>query len=219
MDQRLSDYFDTYYPERYYERRSDAWQTIGVLPSDVTLPRGAGGLRQGQVLGFYNRRTRSSSTPAMPISTGSSSSSLTRAHARDRRPALRPRPSGRPGDARSEDEPFEAALGIVEKIENHFATQVIIRYPNPDSARSGGRGRARSRRSSPVELQAFPYTAGQRFADELSDAERACRDGRTHSTRSRPRPSRCFTPSKFPDEDGVCVDVADLGSHLRSRLA
>ena len=35
MDRRLADYLRTYYPERFYARRSEAWQTIGALPRDV----------------------------------------------------------------------------------------------------------------------------------------------------------------------------------------
>ena len=146
MDQRLSDYFDTYYPERYYERRSDAWQTIGVLPGDVTYLEALDAYQQGQVLGFYNSQNEEL------VYTGDADldriEQFVLAHELTHAIDDQHFDLDRLDDLamRCEDEPFEAALGIVEGSANHFATQVIIRYPNPDVGSipegDGGRGPA-----------------------------------------------------------------------------
>jgi hypothetical protein len=54
MDHRLADYFDAYYPKRFYARRSDAWATIGAIPRDMGILEALNNYQQGQVLGYYN---------------------------------------------------------------------------------------------------------------------------------------------------------------------
>jgi hypothetical protein len=208
MDRRLSDYFDTYYPERYYERRSDAWQTIGVLPGDVTYLEALDAYQQGQVLGFYNSQNEEL------VYTGDADldriEQFVLAHELTHAIDDQHFDLDRLDDLvlRCEDEAFEAALGIVEGSANHFATQVIIQFPNADigSIPEGGAGEV-----PPfiVEIQAYPYTAGQRFADELSDANgpSAIDDALdTFPTTTE----QVLHPAKFPDEEGVSVDVADF---------
>ena len=57
IDRRLRRYLESYYPERFYARRSDAWQTIGVLPKDVGYLEAIDAYQQGQVLGFYDSQS------------------------------------------------------------------------------------------------------------------------------------------------------------------
>ena len=211
MDRRLSDYFDAYYPERYYARRSEAWQTIGALPGDVGYLEALDAYQQGQVLGFYNSQNEEL------VYTGDAEldriEQFVLAHELTHAIDDQHFDLDRLDDlvVRCEDEPFEAALGIVEGSANHFATQVLIRYPSLSDVGSipGGGPPARSRPSSwssrPIPTR--PGSGSRMSCPTRTGPPRST----TRSTRSRPRPSRSSTPSKFPDEVGVSVDVADFG--------
>jgi hypothetical protein len=209
MDRRLGDYLDAYYPERYYERRSRAWQTIGALPSDVGYLEALEAYQQGQVLGFYNSQNEelvyTGDVHLNRIEQFVLAHELTHAiddqhFDLDRLDEI---------VMRCEDEEFLAALGIVEGSANHFATQVIIRFPITDvGSIPGGDGVA----VPPFfeELQAYPYTLGQRFADALSDANGpSAIDAALQVFPSTTE--QVLHPSKFPDEEGESVDVADFG--------
>jgi hypothetical protein len=208
MDRRLGDYFDTYYPEPYYERRSDAWQTIGVLPGDVTYLEALDAYQQGQVLGFYNSQNEEL------VYTGDADldriEQFVLAHELTHAIDDQHFDLDRLDDLamRCEDEPFEAALGIVEGSANHFATQVIFQFPNPDVGSIPG-GDAAEVPPFFVELQAFPYTAGQRFADELSDANGSSAIDDALDTFPTTT-EQVLHPDKFPDEAGTTVEVADF---------
>ena len=62
MDRRLRKYFDAYYPEEYYDRRSQAWQTIGALPGTSATSRAWPRTSRARCWASTTRRTRSSST-------------------------------------------------------------------------------------------------------------------------------------------------------------
>ena len=110
---------------------------------------------------------------------------------------------------RCEDEPFQAALGIVEGSANHFATQVLIRFGVSETGSIPDGGPAGEVPPFITEFQAYPYTIGQRFADALSDADgpRAIDDAlETFPTTTE----QVMHPEKFPDEAGEAVDVPDF---------
>ena len=50
----LTSAFDDTYPKAFYDRRTVAWQTIGVIPTDVTIRDAMLAFQTGQVVGFYN---------------------------------------------------------------------------------------------------------------------------------------------------------------------
>src|SRR5918996_808565 len=129
MDRRLGDYFDAYYPKRSYARRSAAWQTIGALPSDVGYLEALDAYQQGQVLGFYNSQNEelvyTGDATLDRIEQFVLAHELT--HAIDDQHFDLDRLDGLVG--RCQEERFQAALGIVEGSANHFATQVLIRFP------------------------------------------------------------------------------------------
>jgi len=209
MDRRLGAYLDAYYPERYYARRSRAWQTIGALPNDIGYLEALDAYQQGQVLGFYNSQNEEL------VYTGDANldrieqfvlaHELT--HAIDDQHFNLDRLDGMA--IRCEDEEFLAALGIVEGSANHFATEVIFRFPIEEigTIPSGGGGGV-----PPFfeEIQAYPYTLGQRFADALSDANGpSAIDAALQAFPTTTE--QILHPSKFPDESGETVDVADFG--------
>jgi hypothetical protein len=209
IDRRLRAYFDAYYPARLYARRSEAWQTIGALPSDVGYLEALDAYQQGQVLGFYNSQNEelvyTGDADLNRIEQFVLAHELTHAiddqhFDLDRLDVM---------VQRCDEERFQAALGVVEGSANHFATQVLIRFPVPETGSIPGGDPAGEVPPLIVEILAYPYTVGQRFADALSDANgpSAIDDAlRTFPTTTE----QVLHPSKFPDEVGEAVDVADF---------
>jgi hypothetical protein len=209
IDRRLRRYLDVYYPKRFYRRRSDAWQTIGAIPPNVGILQAYDAYQQGQVLGFYDSQNEEL------VYTGDAdldrlehfvlAHELTHAiddqhFDLDRLDEL---------VMRCADESFQAALGAVEGSANHFATQVLIRFPV--AATGSVPDDASTERVPPLMLEifAYPYTAGQLFADALADeggpaaVNRALRRFPTTT-------EQVLHPSKYPDEVAERVDVPDL---------
>lgn len=208
MDRRLTDYLDTYYPERFYARRSEAWQTIGALPRDVGYLEAIDAYQQGQVLGFYNSQNEelvyTGDAELNRIEQFVLAHELT--HAIDDQHFDLDRLDGLV--TRCQEERFQAALGIVEGSANHFATQVLIRFPIQEVGSIPEDG---TQEVPPfiVDLQAYPYTTGQRFADALSDADgpSAIDDAlETFPTTTE----QVMHPTKFPHEAAEAVEVADF---------
>jgi hypothetical protein len=208
MDRRLRGYFDAYYPERFYARRSDAWATIGAIPRNVGILEALDAYQQGSVLGFYNSQNEEL------VYTGDAdldriehfvlAHELT--HAIDDQHFDLDRLDRMV--VRCDEEPFQAALGVVEGSANHFATQVLFRFPVSETGSVPG-GSEDPVPPMIVELQAYPYTDGQRFVDALADeggpaaVDRALRTFPTTT-------EQVLHPSKFPDEVGEPVDVPDF---------
>jgi hypothetical protein len=208
MDRRLADYLDTYFPKRFYARRSEAWQTIGALPGDVGYLEAIDAYQQGQVLGFYNSQNEelvyTGDAELNRIEQFVLAHELT--HAIDDQHFDLDRLDGLV--ARCQEERFQAALGIVEGSANHFATQVLINFPIQEVGSIPEDG---TQEVPPfiVDLQAYPYTTGQRFADTLSDANgpSAIDDAlETFPTTTE----QVMHPTKFPHEVGESLDVPDF---------
>jgi hypothetical protein len=209
MDRRLRVYFDAYYPERFYARRSDAWATIGAIPRDVDILEALDTYQQGQVLGFYNSQNEEL------VYTGDAEldriEHFVLAHELTHAIDDQHFDLDRLDDMviACEDEPFQAALGVVEGSANYFATQVLFRFPVSETGSVPGGGSAGPVPPLIVELQAYPYTAGQLFADALADEggpaaiDRALRRFPTTT-------EQILHPSKFPDEAGEQVEVPDF---------
>jgi hypothetical protein len=54
IDRRLTKNFDKSYPVDFYDRRSQAWGTIGVIPAGRASATRCSPFQTGQVVGFYN---------------------------------------------------------------------------------------------------------------------------------------------------------------------
>lgn len=208
MDRRLRDYFDAYYPKRFYARRSDAWATIGAIPRNVGILEALNTYQQGQVLGYYNSQNEEL------VYTGDATldrvEHFVLAHELTHAIDDQHFDLDRLDDmvVHCDDEIFQAALGVVEGSANHFATQVLFRYPAeaPGSVSGGSAGNV-----PPLitELQAYPYTAGQRFVDALADQGGPAavnRALRTFPTTTE----QILHPSKFPGDVAKPVDVPDF---------
>jgi hypothetical protein len=209
IDRRLREYLDVYYPKRFYARRSDAWGTIGAIPRNVGILGAIDAYQQGQVLGFYDSQN------GELVYTGDADldrlEHFVLAHELTHAIDDQHFDLDRLDDlvVRCDDEPFQAALGIVEGSANHFATQVLLRFPVAATGSGSGDGPAAEVPPLMLEIFAYPYTAGQRFADALADAggpaavDRALRAFPTTT-------EQILHPSKYPDDVAEPVDVPDF---------
>jgi hypothetical protein len=209
IDRRLREYLDAYYPKRFYARRSDAWATIGAIPRNVGILQAVDAYQRGQVLGFYDSQN------GELVYTGDADldriEHFVLAHELTHAIDDQHFDLDRLDDLvmRCEDESFQAALGIVEGSANHFATQVLFRFPVAAAGSAPGSGSAGEVPPFMVEIFAYPYTAGQRFADALADA-----GGQTAVDRAlRTFPTtteQILHPSKYPNDVAEPVDVPDF---------
>lgn len=209
IDRRLREYLDVYYPKRFYARRSDAWATIGAIPRDVGILGAIDAYQQGQVLGFYDSQN------GELVYTGDADldrlEHFVLAHELTHAIDDQHFDLDRLDDlvVRCDDEPFQAALGIVEGSANHFATQVLLRFPVSATGSGSGDGPAAEVPPLMLEIFAYPYSAGQRFADALADeggpaaVDRALRRFPTTT-------EQVLHPSKYPDDVSERVDVPDF---------
>jgi hypothetical protein len=209
IDRRLREYLDVYYPKRFYARRSDAWATIGAIPRNVGILGAIDAYQQRQVLGFYDSQN------GELVYTGDAD--LDRLEhfvlAHELTHAIDDQHFGldRLDDlvVRCDDETFQAAVGIVEGSANHFATQVLLRFPVAATGSGSGDGPAAEVPPLMLEIFAYPYTAGQRFAAALADAGGPAavnRALRTFPTTTE----QILHPSKYPDDVAETVDVPDF---------
>jgi hypothetical protein len=168
IDRRLARYFDQYYPRRPYARRTLAWRTIGAIPPGIGILEALRRYQQGQVLGFYNSQNEelvyTGDEELSRIEQFILAHELTHAiddqhFDLDRLDEI---------SLTCDDERFLAALGAVEGSANHFATEVIIRFPISEIGEIPGGG-AQGVPPMITQLQAFPYTSGQAFVDQLAD--------------------------------------------------
>ncbi len=208
IDHRLRTYFRASYPERFYDRRTDAWATIGAIPRGVGILEALNRYQQGQVLGFYNSQNEelvyTGDEDLNRIEQFVLAHELTHAiddqhFDLDRLDVLA---------QTCNDERFQAALGAVEGSANYFATQVSLRFPISELGELGGGG-LNGVPPLIVELQAYPYTAGQAFVDSLADeGGPAAVDG---ALRSFPvTTEQVLHPSAYPADRPTRVDVPDF---------
>lgn len=168
IDRRLRRYFEVFYPRGFYARRTEAWTTIGAIPRDVGILEALGRYQQGQVLGFYNSQNEelvyTGDEELSRIEQFILAHELTHAiddqhFDLDRLDEL---------SLTCDDERFQAALGVVEGSANHFATQVIFRFPIEEIGDIPG-GNPAGVPPMIQDLQEYPYTDGLRFVDALAD--------------------------------------------------
>ena len=137
IDRRLTRNFDKTYPVDFYERRSQAWGTIGVIPAGASIRDALLAFQTGQVVGFYNPANK------QLVYIGDTDLSLTErfilAHELTHAIDDQHFGLGRLDSiaAKCDDEAFTAGLGAIEGSAQFFATQVILRFPSdaPDRRR------------------------------------------------------------------------------------
>lgn len=214
IDLRLEKNFEKTYPVDFYDRRSQAWGTIGVIPAGTSIRDALLTFQTGQVVGFYNPAN------GKLVYIGDTDLSLTERYilAHELTHAIDDQNFGLgridPIAARCDDEAFAAALGAVEGSAQFFATQVIVRFPQEATADGGGdAGSLDGVPAFIVDLQLWPYTAGLAFVQRLQEeggTERVNEALRTFPVSTE----QIIHPERWPNDVPQPVDVPDLGSEL-----
>jgi hypothetical protein len=208
IDRRLAHYFDVYYPRRSYARRTLAWRTIGAIPPGIGILEALGRYQQGQVLGFYNSQNEelvfTGDQEISRIEQFILAHELTHAiddqhFDLDRLDEL---------SLTCDDERFLAALGVVEGSANHFATEVIFRFPIAEIGELPG-GSAEGVPPMITQIQAYPYTSGQAFVDHLAD-EGGVPAVNAALRRFPTTTEEVLHPERYGKDEPIEVDVPDF---------
>jgi hypothetical protein len=215
---KLEGAFDETYPKEFYDRRTVAWQTIGVIPRDVTIREALLAFQTGQVIGFYNPLDgelvyRADGDIGL-FERLTLAHELT--HAIDDQHFDLERID--PIAAACRDDAFLATLGAVEGSAQFFSTQVLFEFPPEDgdySGLGGGGGVPEGVPPFMFDLQLWPYTAGQGFITELES-----RGGVAEidaALRTFPiTTEQILHPQRYPTDRPSRVNVPDLTSELGS---
>ncbi len=213
---KLEGAFDETYPKEFYDRRSVAWQTLGVIPRDIDIREALLAFQTGQVVGFYNpvdgELVYRADGDLDLVERVTLAHELT--HAIDDQHFDLSRIDG--VAARCRDEAFQAALGAVEGSAQFFSIRLLFEFPPADGDFSGlGEGGGMPDGVPPfmVDLQLWPYTAGQAFVTELE--ARGGVDEVDEALRTFPTTTeQILHPERYPDDVPSRVDVPDLSDAL-----
>ncbi|MEA2438392.1 MAG: hypothetical protein QOF65_2948 [Thermoleophilaceae bacterium] len=217
MSSRVTKSFKGQYPAAMYDRRTQAWRTIGVIPPGADLRRALLAFGSGQVVGYYDPATGALVVIADPDPTLTLSERYVLAH--ELTHAVDDQHFGLsrldPLIKRCQDESFAAALGAVEGNAQYFARQVILAHPSTDIGDTGGGGLPPDVPPFVSQLQLWSYTAGERFITSIEA------DGGTkavnHVLTDLPvSTEQIIHPASYPSDTPVPLDIPELGPTLGS---
>jgi hypothetical protein len=208
--------FDTSYPARMYDRRSRAWQTIGVVPPGTSIRRSIERFAGSQVIGYYDPLSGQlvfiGTEDPTPVQKVTLAHELTHAlddqHFRlDRLNTL---------ENECADEAFQAALGAVEGDATYFMLVYAQRFLTLDEQLELGLGSAPSTTGiAPfvVELQMWPYTAGLSFIEAMD--RRGGTEAVNGAMESVPvSTEQVIHPERYPNVAPKPINVEDLSPEL-----
>ena len=219
IDRRLAKNFDKTNPADADARRSQAWATIGVIPTGTSLHQALLAFTQGAVVGYYNSQTKKL------VYIGDTQLSLNErfilahelTHAIDDEHFGLSRLDGIA--ARCDDEAFIAALGAVEGSAQFFATQVITRFPSDGtggaSGSSGSTGGGSLAGVPPFlsNIELWPYTVGMAFIQQL-DAEGGTARVNQALRHFPVSTEQVIHPNRYPSDVPQPVNVPNLAPKL-----
>ncbi len=215
MDRKLTKAFDQTYPVRFYDRRTEVWRTIGVIPQSADIRESLLAFQTGQVVGFYNP----ANGELVYLSSGDVLGNLTErvilAHELTHAIDDQHYDLTRIDDivATCDDEAFQSALGAVEGSAQHFAFAVAARFPGGSIDQSGDGGLPAGVPPFITQLQFWPNTAGQAFIDALD--RRGGVSAVNGALESFPTSTeQVMHPERYPNDVPQPVDVPDLSSDL-----
>ncbi|MGZ8613223.1 MAG: hypothetical protein ACXWX4_00925 [Actinomycetota bacterium] len=213
---KLRDAFDETYPRAFYDRRSVAWQTIGVLPGSVTIRDALLAYQTGQVVGFYNpldgELVYRADGDLDIVERVTLAHELT--HAIDDQHFDLARADGVAAACR--DDAFQAALGAIEGSAQFFSVKVLFEFPPTDgdfSGLGGGGGMPDGVPPFMVRSLLWPYTAGQGFVTQL-DARGGLAEVNEALRRFPVSSEQILHPERYPSDRPTSVDVQDLSDEL-----
>jgi hypothetical protein len=224
MDQKIAENFELYYPEHPLARRSAAWRTMGLIPPDADLRTALAAFQTGGVIGFYDPATEEL------VYLGDDELGLTErqtlahelVHALEDQRFDLTRLDTLIEDCR--EEPFQAALGLVEGSAQYYSLLAVTSDPTLDmddlaEAFFDGLSTGGTPQGVPpfvMALQIWPYIDGQGFVAAL-DA-RGGRDEVDGAYRSLPvSTEQILHPEAYPDERPRQIEIADLTPALGDR--
>jgi hypothetical protein len=213
---KLEGAFDETYPVAFYDRRSVAWQTIGVMPRETDIREALLAFQTGQVVGFYNpvdgELVYRADGGLDLVERVTLAHELT--HAIDDQHFDLSRIDRVAASCR--DEAFQAALGAVEGSAQFFSIKVLFEFPPDDGDFSGlgdGGGMPDGVPPFMVDLQLWPYTAGQSFVTALDGRGGTAEiDGALR--RFPTTTEQILHPERYPGDVPARVDVPDLSREL-----
>ena len=212
----LSQSLDASFPAKFYDRRSRAWQTIGVVPPGTSIRRSIERFAGSQIIGYYDPLSGQlvfiGTTSPTPVQKVTLAHELT--HALDDQHFRLDRLNTLESDCA--DEAYQAALGAVEGDATYFMILYARRFLTLDEQLQLGVGAAPPASGiAPfvLKLQTWPYTAGLSFIEAMD---------RRGGTRAIDRAMESFPvsteqvihPERYPNDAPTAVNVGDLGPEL-----
>ncbi len=157
---------DSSYPAKLFDRRSRAWQTIGVVPPGTSIRRSIERFAGSQIIGYYDPLSGQlvfiGTENPTPVQKVTLAHELT--HALDDQHFRLDRLNTLESDCA--DEAYQAALGAVEGDATYFMILYAQRFLTLDEQLQLGLQAAPSTAGIPpfvMQLQTWPYTAGLSF--------------------------------------------------------
>ncbi len=216
---KLEGVFDETYPRDFYDRRTVAWQTIGVMPRDATIRDALLAFQTGQVVGFYNpvdgELVYQADGELGVLERVTLAHELT--HAIDDQHFDLTRIDAI--TARCRDEAFQGALGAVEGSAQFFAVKLLFEFPPTDGDFGDLGGAGGLPEGVPPfisDLLLWPYTAGQAFMTAL-DSRGGVAEIDEALRRFPVSSEQILHPERYPADRPTPVDVADISDELGSR--
>lgn len=213
------EYIETYYPEEFYERRSLAWETIGVIPEGTSIREELLEYGSTQVIGYYDTVTGElvflGEEDPSPLERVTLAHELTHA-IDDQRFALE---TVDVLGAECRDEPLQAALGLVEGNATFFMIRWARTFLSVEEQIDLS-AEAAAQQPPPSDippfidaLQNWPYTAGLRFITVLES--RGGLGAVDAAFREMPASTeQIIHPERYPNDVPTPVDVRDLADRL-----
>jgi hypothetical protein len=208
--------FDSSYPAKLYDRRSLAWQTIGVIPRGASIRQAIEGFAGSQVIGYYDPMSgqlvfMGAQNPS-PVERVTLAHELT--HALDDQHFNLNRLNVLENGC--QDESYEAALGAVEGDATYFMLLYAQRFLTLGEQLQLGSGPAPSLAGIPpfvVQLETWPYTAGLAFIEAM--ARKGGTQAIDHAMTNWPvSTEQVIHPERYPNDVPTPVNVRDLGPKL-----
>ena len=214
MAARVRKSFKGEYPAALYDRRTQAWRTIGVIPAEADLRTALLAFGSGQVVGYYDPSTGALVVIADPHASLTLSQHYVLAH--ELTHAIDDQHFGLsrldPLIKTCQDERFAAALGAVEGNAQYFARQVILAHP---SANVGDTGSGLPARVPPfvTQLQLWSYTAGEQFITAI-EAKGGISAVNQVLASLPVSTEQILHPASYPSDMPVPVDIPQLAPAL-----
>jgi hypothetical protein len=215
----FAEYLDVAFPDDFYDRRSLAWQTIGVIPDGASIRDAMLEYGSTQVIGYYDTLTGElkfiGEEDPSPLDRITLAHELTHA-IDDQRFGLE---SIDELGARCRDEELEASVGLVEGNATFFMHRWAQTYLTLEEQVQVGIDAA-AQQPPPSDIppfidatQLWPYEAGLRFIAAL-DGEGGL--GAIDAAFENPPVSteQIIHPERYPNDVPTPVDVRDLGPAL-----